>query len=85
MGLVNRLYPAGQLVEQTESFAGRLASGASLAIRQIKRAVYEGIELPMEEALALERELIEPLFDSEDAREGFSAFAEKRQPVYKGR
>lgn len=85
LGLVNRLYPSGQLMEQTQAYAEKLAAGASVAIRHIKQAIYEGIEMSLDDALALERELIEPLFDTEDAREGFAAFAEKRQPVYQGR
>lgn len=85
LGLVNRLYPPGQLMEQTQIYAEKLAAGASVAVRHIKQAVYEGIEISLDEALALERELIESLFSTEDAREGFAAFAEKRQPEYKGR
>ncbi len=85
LGLVNRLFPTGQLMEQTELYAEKLAFGASVAVSHTKQAIYEGIEKPLVEALALERELIEPLFDTEDAKEGFAAFTEKRQPVYKGK
>jgi enoyl-CoA hydratase/carnithine racemase len=85
LGIVNRLFPADQLIEETETYANKIATGASLAIAQIKKAVYQGMSMKLSDALALERELIAPLFDSEDAREGLSAFAEKRQPVYKGK
>ena len=85
LGLVNRVVPADQLQEETEAYAQKIASGATLAIGAIKEAVYRGIHMELDEALALERELIEPLFDSEDAAEGFAAFTEKRQPEYKGR
>ena len=85
LGLVNRLYPPDQLEEGTRQFAEKLANGASLAIQNIKQAIYQGIDLPLDDALALERELIEPLFETEDAQEGFGAFAEKRQPVYRGK
>jgi enoyl-CoA hydratase len=67
------------------AYARKLASGATLAMGHIKRAVYEGMERPLDEALELERELIAPLFESQDAKEGFAAFAEKRAPVYVGR
>jgi len=55
-----------------------------LALAQIKRAVYEGVELPLAEGLALERDLIESLFRSQDAREGLTAFSEKRTPEFVG-
>jgi len=46
--------------------------------------VYEGIALPIADGLALERELIEQLFRSSDAREGLTAFSEKRTPEFTG-
>lgn len=85
LGIVNRVVPADQLQEEVEAYAGKIASGATLAIGAIKEAVYRGVHMGLDEALALERELIEPLFDSEDAAEGFAAFTEKRPPEYKGR
>lgn len=85
LGIVDRLFPADALWTETMAYARRLASGASLAIANIKRAIYEGIELPLDDALELERDLVDPLFDSQDAKEGFAAFAERRSPVYTGR
>ena len=58
---------------------------AVLAVGAIKQAVYQGMSLDLSDALALERDLIETLFGTEDAKEGFTAFAEKRAPVYKGK
>lgn len=55
-----------------------------LALRNIKRAVYEGVEQPLSDGLALERDLIEELFRSQDAREGLTAFSEKRSPEFVG-
>jgi enoyl-CoA hydratase/carnithine racemase len=55
-----------------------------LAIAEIKRAVYEGIERPLADGLALERELVENLFRSHDAHEGLTAFSEKRTPEFTG-
>jgi enoyl-CoA hydratase/carnithine racemase len=55
-----------------------------LALANIKRAVYEGVEQPLADALALERDLIEELFRSQDAREGLTAFSEKRAPEFVG-
>jgi len=85
LGIVNKLFPPDKLIEETEAYADKLASGATAAVGQIKRAVYQGISMNLSDALALERELIEPLFDSEDVKEGLAAFSEKRPPVYKSR
>jgi enoyl-CoA hydratase/carnithine racemase len=85
LGIVDRLFPAAELQGETMKYAGRLASGATLAIGRIKQAVMEGMDLPLDDALALERELMAPLFDTADAREGIGAFAEKRQATFTGR
>ena len=85
LGLVNKLFPAEKLLEETETYAQKLAAGATLAIGAIKRCVYDGLQMDLHEALAYERRQIEPLFATEDAAEGFQAFAEKRPPVYTGR
>jgi len=58
---------------------------ASKAVGAIKRAVQTGSEMAFPEALALERELQQQLFESEDAREGLAAHLEKRKPAFKGR
>ena len=55
-------------------------AGPPLALAAIKRCVYEGMRAPLEQGLALERELIEELFRSQDAAEGLTAFSEKRAP-----
>ncbi len=85
LGMVNRLFPAGDLLEGTMTYARKLASGATLAIGRIKQAVMEGMDMPLDEAFALERDLMEPLFDSADGQEGIGAFAEKRQATFTGR
>jgi enoyl-CoA hydratase len=58
---------------------------AAHAVGRIKRAVQTGSEISFESALALERELQQQLFQSEDAREGLQAYIEKRKPDFKGR
>ena len=85
LGIVNRLFPADKLQEETEAYAQKIAAGATLAIGHIKQAVYKGIEMELSDGLALERELMAELFESEDAVEGFTAFVEKRQAAFKGR
>jgi enoyl-CoA hydratase/carnithine racemase len=82
VGILDRLFPADALEEETRKYAEKLAGGATEAIGSIKLAVYGGIERPLDEGLETERTLVEPLFESEDAREGISAFMEKRKPEF---
>jgi enoyl-CoA hydratase/carnithine racemase len=84
LGIVDALFPAQELHEQTLAYAQKLAAGATKAIGNIKLAVNEGIDDGLDRGLARERELVEELFLSADGREGVSAFAEKRQPVFTG-
>jgi enoyl-CoA hydratase/carnithine racemase len=69
---------------QAEQYIQKLASGPALALRNIKRCVYEGGQQPLSEGLALEGELVEELFRSQDSREGLTAFLEKRTPTFTG-
>jgi enoyl-CoA hydratase/carnithine racemase len=82
VGILDRLFPAEELVAQTRSYAEAIANGAAQAVGAIKLAVMRGKELSLDEGLALERELLEPLFRGPEAREGLTAFSEKRKPVY---
>jgi len=82
MGLVSQVFPSQPTFD---IHVARLRRLPSLAIAHIKRAVYEGIALPVANGLALEREMIEQLFRSSDAREGLTAFVEKREPKFTGR
>lgn len=84
LGLVNRVFAAETFSDDVLAHAQKVADGASLAIGAIKRAAYDGMALSLADALALERELIAPLYDTEDAAEGFAAFSQKRQPEFKG-
>jgi enoyl-CoA hydratase/carnithine racemase len=84
LGILNKLFDAETFADDVMAYATTLADGASIAVGAIKRAVYDGMEMDLEEGLALERELIAPLYDTEDSAEGFAAFSEKRAPVYKG-
>jgi enoyl-CoA hydratase/carnithine racemase len=84
LGIVDRLFPADRLLEETLAYVKRLAAGPSVAIGEIKTTARTGADLPLEGALALEREAIWRLFMTSDGTEGMNAFAEKRPPVWKG-
>ena len=84
-GLLNRIVPPGKVLEEALSLANEIEQLSPLSIRACLKAVTEGIELPLEEGLALETELFASLFATEDAREGTRAFLEKRKPVFKGK
>jgi enoyl-CoA hydratase/carnithine racemase len=74
-------------MEETLAFAQSLAypNHAARAVGLIKRSVVEGVEVPLHEGLALERELQNRLFSMADAKEGFKAFLEKRKPRFQGK
>jgi len=81
LGIVSGLFASE---EELRAHVERLAAGPPLAIASIKRAVYEGLQRPLADGLALERELVEELFRSQDAGEGLAAFSEKRSPTFVG-
>lgn len=84
-GIVDRVFPQAELEARTFEYAQRIASGASFAIGRIKLAVNDGTEMPVTEGLAFERKVIEEVFQSQDAKEGITAFTEKRKPTFQGR
>jgi len=85
IGLVNYVYPKETFAQDVQAYASALAHGPARAVSLIKRSVLEGVEMPLTAGLALERELQNRLFVTEDAKEGLSAFVEKRKPTFKGR
>lgn len=82
--LVDRVVPADDLISAAVEYVANLAKGPTLAIGNIKVASRLGADLPLEGALALEREAVWRLFMSEDAAEGLAAFGEKRPPRWTG-
>src|SRR5881409_1708940 len=84
-GIVDEVVPAGQLLEKALERVRAYATGPTFAIGRIKKAAVQGSGLPLAEGLKLERQLLIELFKSEDAKEGVTAFVEKRKPNYKGK
>jgi enoyl-CoA hydratase/carnithine racemase len=84
MGLVTQAVPAAGLQAAALALAGRLARNAPISLRQAKRALDEGFDLPLEQALDLENRLYQPCLPTKDRQEALRAFAEKRPPVFTG-
>ncbi len=82
IGLVDRLFDAENFSSEVMDFATVLASGAGKALGFIKASVYEGLEMPMEKALEVERIYGLENLRTRDAKEGLKAFAEKRKPNF---
>jgi len=87
MGLVNYIFDRHSYWEEVMAYARQFVppGKASRAVGRIKRAVQTGLEVGFGEALGLERELQQLLFQSEDAKEGLKAYVEKRQPKFKAK
>src|SRR5438876_2977835 len=89
LGLVNQVIEASpeDFWEQVMDYARQFVppAKASMAVGRIKRSVQSGWDLPLESALAVERELQQLLFQSSDAKEGIAANQEKRVPKFKGK
>jgi len=90
LGLLNQILDAEtneQFADQVSAYAAQFTTPnkAAAAVGKIKRSVQTGAEIPFESALALERELQQQLFQSEDAKEGLDAYVNKRKPMFKGK
>ena len=79
IGLVNAVVPQEELMPLAEKLAGQIAGNAPIAVRQCKKAINEGLELNMDDAVALEEKLFGECFATADQKEGMTAFVEKRK------
>jgi enoyl-CoA hydratase len=85
VGLVNRVVPAGRLLEEALSLAEQIAANAPMAVRYSKRVMLESADLAEKDAWALNDSTFGEIFTSADAMEGAVAFAEKRAPNWQGK
>jgi enoyl-CoA hydratase/carnithine racemase len=85
LGLVNRLADVGQALEVALQLAETIAANGPLALAATKRILLESTDWPDSEFFERQAPIYEPVFTSEDAREGATAFAERRDPVWKRR
>ena len=85
IGLVNKIFDDAKLITMTMEIATRISRMPGVALRLIKQAVDEGLELETVSALQLESRLFESVMQTNDAREGVSAFSEKRAPNFENK
>ncbi len=84
-GLVNHVVPANEVMPKAREIAEAICENGPLAVRAVKESAIRGLEMTFEEGLKQENEFSRKVMQSEDAREGPLAFAQKRKPEYKGR
>ena len=85
LGLVNHLVPADQLLAKCEQIAADIVKSAPLAVQKMKTVVMQGLDMPLVQAVKLENASFQWLMQTEDAKEGATAFAEKRAPNWKAK
>ena len=79
IGLVNAVYPLAELYTAAEKLASQIAANAPIAVRAAKKAINEGLDLPMDEAVVVEEKAFGSCFETADQQEGMGAFLEKRK------
>ena len=85
LGLLNEIVPREALLDRAFEWAARITVNGPMAVQATKESVLRGLGVSIEEAYRIEGELSAKVFQSEDAKEGPRAFAEKRPPRWTGR
>lgn len=84
IGLVNKVFPADQLIPETKKFAAKMAKLPGFALKMAKHAINFGYDLALDNAGRLECECCAQCFSTDDQKEGMKAFLEKRKPNFTG-
>ena len=79
IGLVNNVYPTEELMPAAKKLASTIARNAPIAVRNCKRAINEGMQVDMDQAIVIEEKLFGNCFETYDQKEGMNAFLEKRK------
>lgn len=85
IGLVNHIYPAEQLMDESLKIASEIAAGGPIAVQQAKLAIHRGLQTDLQAGLKIESKAYAVCIPTQDRLEGLRAFKEKRKPVYKGK
>ena len=85
IGLVDTVVPDAEVYPAARELAARFVNGPAVALRAAKQAIDRGLETDLDTGLESERLQFSGLFATQDAREGLTAFAEKRRPTFTGR
>ena len=85
LGLLNEIVPEAELRKKAFELASRITANAPLAVQATKESVMRGLALDLDEAYKVESKIASEIFQTEDAKEGPKAFAEKREPKWRAR
>ena len=80
IGLVNAVYPQAELLPAALKLAGKIARNAPIAVRNCKKAINDGIALPMDQAVVVEEKLFGDCFETHDQVEGMQCFLSREKP-----
>ena len=80
LGLVNAVYPVEELMDAAMKLAGKIAKNAPIAVRNCKKAINDGISLPIEKAVEVEEKLFGDCFETHDQVEGMGCFLSREKP-----